>query len=132
MKNKNDLFTIWQAVDWLECKTWDKVDDCWIPADNDTTSMIYANKVVGDYELALVIFGVGDEVSGVTVKLILSKHLSFDNTASICLIQKEMEQDTDMLLAEVKKANGILEIFKRKCPKEGFVIGLEELAKMLE
>lgn len=49
MRNKNDLFTIWQAVDWLECKTWDKVDDCWIPADNDTTSMIYASKVIGDY-----------------------------------------------------------------------------------
>ena len=94
--------------------------------------MIYANKVIGDYELALVIFGVGDEASGVTVKLILSKHLSFDNTASICLIQKEMEQDTDMLLAEVKKANSILEIFERKCPKEGFAIGLEELANMLQ
>lgn len=132
MRNKNDLFTIWQAVDWLECKTWDKVDDCWIPADNDTTSMIYASKVIGNYELVLTIFGVGDEVSGVTVKLMLSKHLSFDTTASICLIQKEMEQDTDMLLSEVKKANGILEVFERKCPKEGFTIGLEELANMLQ
>ena len=63
MRNKNDLFTIWQAVDWLECKTWDKVDDLWIPADNDTTSMIYANKVIGDYELALVIFGVVTETN---------------------------------------------------------------------
>ena len=132
MRNKNDLFTIWQAVDWLECKSWDKVDDCWIPADNDTTSMIYATKVIGDYELALTIFGVGDEVSGVSVKLMLSKHLSFDTTASIYLIQKEMEQDTDMLLSEVKKANGILEVFERKCPKEGFAIGLEELANMLQ
>lgn len=129
MRNKNDLFTIWQAVDWLEGKTWDKVDDLWIPADNDTTSMIY---VIGVYELALVIFGVGDEVSGVTVKLMLSKHLSFDNTASIYLIQKEMEQDTDMLLSEVKKANGILEVFERKCSKEGFTIGFEELANMLQ
>lgn len=43
-----------------------------------------------------------------------------------------MEQDTDMLLAEVKKANGILEIFERKCPKEGFAIGLEELTNMLQ
>lgn len=94
--------------------------------------MIYANKVIGDYELALVIFGVGDEVSGVTVKLMLSKHLGFDNTASIYLVQKVMEQDTDMLLSEVKKANSILEIFERKCPKEGFTIGLEELANMLQ
>lgn len=94
--------------------------------------MIYANKVIGDYELALVIFGVGDEVSGVTVKLMLSKHLSFDNTASIYLIQAEMGQDTDMLLSEVKKANSILEIFERKCPKEGFAIGLEELSDMLQ
>ena len=127
-----EKLTVFDVVDRLETQDWDKVDDCWIPADNDTTSMIYASKVIGDYELVLTIFGVGDEVSGVTVKLLLSKHLSFDNTASICLIQKEMEQDTDMLLSEVKKANGILEVFERKCPKEGFTIELEELANMLQ
>lgn len=133
MRNKNDLFTIWQAVDWLECKTWDKVDDCWIPADNDTTSMIYATKVIGDYELALVIFGVGDEVSGVTVKLMLSKHLSFDNTASIYLIHKEdLEQAPDALFPEIERANSILEVFERKCPKDNHMMGLEELAKVLE
>lgn len=43
----------------------------------------YASKVIGAYELVLTIFGVGDEVGGVTVKLMLSKHLSFDTTASI-------------------------------------------------
>lgn len=127
-----EKLTVFDVVDRLETQPWDKIDRFWIPADNDTTSMIYANKVIGDYELALVIFGVGDEVSGVTVKLMLSKHLSFDNTASIYLIQKEMEQDTDMLLSEVKKANDILEVFERKCPKDGFTIGLEELANMLE
>ena len=31
-----------------------------------------------------------------------------------------------------EKANGILEVFERKCPKEGFTIGLEELANMLQ
>lgn len=133
MRNKNDLFTIWQAVDWLECKTWDKVDDCWIPAGNDTTSMIYAIKVIGDYELVLTIFGVGDEVSGVTVKLMLSKHLSFDTTASIYLIHKEdLEQAPDALFPEIERANSILEVFERKCPKDNHMMGLEELAKVLE
>lgn len=127
-----EKLTVFNVVDRLETQDWDKVDDCWIPTDNDTTSMIYASKVIGDFELVLTIFGVGDEVGGVTVKLMLSKHLSFDTTASICLIQKEMGQDTDMLLSEVKKANGILEVFERKCPKEGFAIGLEELANMLQ
>lgn len=132
MKNKNDLFTIWQAEDWLECKTWDKVDDCWIPADNDTTSMIYASKVIGEYELVLMITGVGEE-GCVTVKLMLSKHLSFDNTASIYLIhKKDLDRNTNLLMSEVDKANDILEVFERKCPKEGFVIGLEELANMLQ
>lgn len=131
MRNKNDLFTIREIEDRLECKSWDKVDSFWIPTDNDTESVIWASKVVGKYELVLMITGV-DEEGCVTVKLMLSKHLSFDNTASIYLIQKEMEQDTDMLLTEVKKANGILEIFERKCPKEGFTIGLEELANLLQ
>lgn len=131
MKNKNDLFTIWQVEDRLECKSWDKVDSFWIPADNDTESVIYANKVVGKYELVLMITGVGEE-GCVTVKLMLSKHLSFDNTASIYLIhKKDLDQNTNLLMSEVDKANDILEVFERKCPKEGFVIGLEELANML-
>lgn len=118
--------------DRLECKSWDKVDSFWIPADNDTESVIYANKVVGKYELVLMITGVGEE-GCVTVKLMLSKHLSFDNTASIYLIhKKDLDQNTNLLMSEVDKANDILEVFERKCPKEGFVIGLEELANLLQ
>lgn len=132
MRNKNDLFTIWQVEDWLGCKSWDKVDSFWIPADTDTESVIYASKVIGKYELVLMIIGVGEE-GCVTVKLMLSKHLSFDNTASIYLVhKKDLDQNTDLLRSEVVKANDILEVFERKCPKEGFTFGLEELANLLQ
>lgn len=132
MRNKNDLFTIWEIEDRLECKSWDKVDSFWIPTDNDTESVIYANKVVGKYELVLMIIGVGEE-GCVTVKLMLSKHLSFDDTASSYLVhKKDLDQNTDLLRSEVDKANDILEVFERKCQKDATVVGLEELANLLQ
>lgn len=46
MRNKNDLFTIWQAVDWLECKSWDKVDDFWIPKPSTSVMEQYTLDVI--------------------------------------------------------------------------------------
>lgn len=130
MQNTINIIMVEDVVTRLEKQHWDVIDRNWIPVGSGVESIIYSSRVIGEYELLLVISGV-ESFGCLAVRLALSKHLSFDNTASIYLIQKGMEQDTDMLLSEVKKANDILEIFERKCPKEGFALGLEELANML-
>lgn len=127
-----EKLTVFDVVDRLETQDWDRVERFWIPADNDTESVIYANKVVGKYELVLMIIGVGEE-GCITVKLMLSKHLSFDDTASSYLVHKRgLDQNTDLLRSEVDKANDTLEVFERKCPKDDIVLGLEELANLLQ
>ena len=116
----------------LQKQHWDAIDRNWIPVGSGVKSIIYSSRVMGMYELLLVISGVENN-GGLTVKLLLSTHLSFDTTANIYLIHKEdLEQTPDALFPEIEKANSILEIFERKCPKEGFTIGLEELANMLQ
>ena len=116
----------------LERQPWDEVNKYWIPSGDGVESVVYSYKVIGDYELMLIIRWV-ESFGCLTVRLALSKHLSFDTTASIYLIHKEdLEQTPDALFSEIEKANSILEIFERKCPKEGFTIGLEELANLLQ
>lgn len=116
----------------LSEQRWDTVDRNWIPVGSGVKSIIYSSRVIGGYELILVISGVENNTE-LTVKLMLSKHLSFETTASIYIIHKEgLEQAPEILFPEIEKANKILEEFERKCPKEGFTIGLEELANLLQ
>ena len=131
MGNISNL-TVKDVINRLEKQHWDDVNKYWVPSGGGVESVIYSYKVIGDYELTLSIIGV-ESFGCLTVRLALSKHLSFDTTASIYLIHKEdLEQTPDALFSEIEKANSILEIFERKCSKEGFTIGLEELANMLQ
>ena len=116
----------------LERQYWDEVNKYWIPAGDGVESIIYSYKIIGDYELMLTIRGV-ESFGCLTVRLALSKHLSFNTTASIYLIHKEdLEQAPDALFPEIERDNSILEVFERKCPKDNNMMGLEELAKVLE
>lgn len=132
MGNISDIIRVEEVVTRLEKQHWDTVDRNWIPVGSGVKSIIYSSRVIGGYELILVISGVENNI-GLTVKLMLSKHLSFETTASIYIIHKEgLEQAPEILFPEIEKANKILEEFERKCPKEGFTIGLEELANLLQ
>ena len=132
MQNTNNIIMVEDVLNRLEKQHWDEVNKYWIPSGDGVESIIYSYKVIGGYELTLFIIGV-DSFGCLTVRLALSKHLSFDTTASIYLIRKEdLEQVPELLFPEIEKANNILEAFERKCPKDDTVVGLEELANMLE
>ena len=132
MENISNIIMVKDVVTRLERQPWDEVNKYWIPSGDGVESIVYSYKVIGDYELMLVIRGV-ESFGCLTVRLALSKHLSFDTTASIYLIHKEdLEQTPDALFSEIEKANNILEAFERKCPKDDAVVGLEELANMLQ
>ena len=132
MQNTINIIMVEDVVTRLEKQHWDVIDRNWIPVGSGVESIIYSSRVIGEYELLLVISGV-ESFGCLTVRLALSKHLSFNTTASIYLIHKEdLEQAPEILFPEIEKANKILEEFERKCPKEGFTIGLEELANLLQ
>lgn len=132
MQNTINIIMVEDVVTRLEKQHWDVIDRNWIPVGSGVESIIYSSRVIGEYELLLVISGV-ESFGCLTVRLALSKHLSFNTTASIYLIHKEdLEQAPDALFSEIERANSVLEIFERKCPKEGFTIGLEELANLLQ
>lgn len=133
MGNVSNIIMVEDVVTRLEKQHWDEVNKYWIPAGDGVESIIYSYKVIGDYELMLTIRVGVESFGSLTVNLTLSKFLSFDTTASIYLIRKEdLEQTQEVLFSEIEEANTILEVFERKCPKDGFTIGLEELANMLE
>lgn len=131
MRDNNKL-TVFDVVKRLEKQNWDRVEKFWCPTGKDSIdSVIYASKTIGDYELSLTLLGVGSD-DCLIIKLMLSKNLSLEDTASILIVYKEdLEQKTEMILSELEKADEVLEIFERKCPKEPCKVELEELAEML-
>ena len=132
MQNTINIIMIEDVITRLEKQHWDVIDRNWIPVGSGVESIIYSSRVIGEYELLLVISGV-ESFGCLTVRLALSKHLSFNTTASIYLIHKEdLEQAPDALFPEIERANSILEVFERKCPKDNHMMELEELAKVLE
>ena len=128
-----EKLTVFDVVDRLETQDWDRIDRFWIPADNNSgKSVIHANKKVGDYSLHLVILGIGGD-DCFAIKLRLVKNLSLGYVAGNFLIYKEdLEQTPEIIMSNLEKVADILGEFERKCPKEGFAIGLEELANMLQ